>query len=76
MALSATPGKDKQKINEVIEKLMIQDVQAMVEGDPELLKYTHSKEVSGKYKYQIQIQIQIHSRYAIHERHKNSQKIY
>ena len=48
MALSATPGKDKQKINEVIEKLMIQDVQAMVEGDPELLKYTHSKEVSGK----------------------------
>jgi len=46
LALSATPGKDKQKINEVIENLMIQEVKAMVDSDPEIQKYVGERSLA------------------------------
>ena len=43
LALSATPGSDEKKLQEVVNNLLIATIEARAEDDEELLPYTHEK---------------------------------
>lgn len=45
LALSATPGSDLKKIQEVVRNLKINHIEIRTEDDPEILPYIHKKEI-------------------------------
>jgi ERCC4-related helicase len=45
LALSATPGSNKQSIQEVIGNLKIATIECRLEDDPEIAKHTHARQV-------------------------------
>lgn len=45
VGLSATPGSDSSKVQEVIDNLMITRVEHRAESDPEVQPYVHQKDI-------------------------------